>query len=627
MSSNNFDFKSTKELKLPEKLVDQIISQDPAVKIIKKAAQQKRHVLLIGSPGTGKSLISQALAELLPSQKLRDILSFHNPNDENNPLVKTVSAGKGRILINKFRMKAAGSFKNQNFIFFIILIIAVLSPWYVRAHYGDIMGAASLIGSMGFFAAFVIFLNLGKKMKTLGSGAAIPKLLVDNTKTKTAPFVDASGAPATALLGNVLHDPLQSGGLGTPAYERLIPGLIHRANGGVLHIDEIASMPLATQQKILTALQEKKFPITGQHEQSSGASVVSTPAPSDFILVASGNLDTLQHLHPALRSRIRGYGYEVYMDEVMDDTPENQFRIANFIAQEVAKDGKIPHFKQEAVQEILVQARRMAGRSGKLTLKLRDLGGLIRAAGDVAVENNKTLVSKKHVIDSKVSARYLEEQIADKYIEQKKDYDIILTKGNRVGRVNGLAVIGEPPQSSGIMLPIESEVTPGGKKAEFVATGKLGKIAKEAVQNVSAIIMKFFGEDIQGKYDIYTQFLQTAGTGVEGDSASIAVATSIISALKSIPVDQSVAMTGSLSVRGEILAVGGVSSKVEAAIDAGIKTIIVPEVNKLDIIIPLDKQSKVKIVYAKRIEDVLEHALVWDAKTKPLLKNMKNKAS
>src|SRR3989338_942955 len=123
-----FDFKSTKELQVPKKLVDQIIAQDRAVSIIKKAARQQRHVLLIGSPGTGKSLISQALAELLPAQKLKDILAFHNPQDETNPIVKTVSAGKGRDLVNKYRVKAAGSFKNQNILFIILLILAIISP-------------------------------------------------------------------------------------------------------------------------------------------------------------------------------------------------------------------------------------------------------------------------------------------------------------------------------------------------------------------------------------------------------------------------------------------------------------------------------------------------------------------
>jgi len=72
--------KSTKDIKVSSKIVDQVIGQDDAVNIIKKAAEQRRHVLLIGEPGTGKSMLGLALAELLPKEKLVDILSFFNPN-------------------------------------------------------------------------------------------------------------------------------------------------------------------------------------------------------------------------------------------------------------------------------------------------------------------------------------------------------------------------------------------------------------------------------------------------------------------------------------------------------------------------------------------------------------------
>ncbi len=103
-------------------------------------------------------------------------------------------------------------------------------------------------------------------------------------------------------------------------------------------------------------------------------------------------------------------------------------------------------------------------------------------------------------------------------------------------------------------MPIVAEVTPASSRSEgkFIPTGKLGKIATEAVKNVSAIIKKHMGRDV-ANYDMHVQFLQ-AYEGVEGDSASISVAISIISAMEGIPVDQSVAMTGSLSVRGEVLA-------------------------------------------------------------------------
>ena len=154
-----------------------------------------------------------------------------------------------------------------------------------------------------------------------------------------------------------------------------------------------------------------------------------------------------------------------------------------------------------------------------------------------------------------------------------------------------------------------------------MATGKLGEIAKEAVKNVTPIIKKYFGTDVRD-YDIYVQFLQTY-EGVEGYSASIAVAIAIISALKAVPVRQDTAMTGSLSVRGEVLPVGGVSAKVEAAIEAGIKKIIVPKSNLQDIVIDKAKLAKVEIVPVELLDQVLAEALDWKGK-EAVLKQLKS---
>jgi len=623
------NFKSTAEIKVSEKLIGQIIGQEKAVELIKKAGQQRRNVLLIGEPGTGKSLLGLALAELLPKEKLVDTISFPNPNDENTPLIRTVPAGQGRELVARSRLQGMNMFKNQNIILFILVIVAMFAPWLMFNYYGNrydftvgaIIFGASFVGSFLFLAAFLIFLNLGKRME--GKGKA-PKVIVDNFKKKQASFFDATGAHAGALLGDVLHDPFQSGGLGTPAHERVVAGMIHKSHLGVLFIDEIATLDPATQQELLSAMQEKKFSITGQSERSAGAMVRTEPVPCDFIMVAAGNVETVKHMHPALRSRIRGYGYEVYMEETFPDTEENRYKITVLVAQEVIKDKKIPHFSKEAVDEMIEEARRRANRKDHLTLRLRELGGLIRAAGDLAKEQKSSLVMKKHIMQAKNLARTLEQQIADKYIEQKKEYEIIVTTGKRVGRVNGLAVIGITPPYSGIILPIEAEVTPGGQESEIIATGKLGDIAKEAVKNVSAIIKKYFGEDIKETYDIYVQFLQTH-EGVEGDSASIAVATAIISAFKKVPVRQDTAMTGSLSVRGEVLPIGGVTSKVEAALDAGIRTVIVPKANFKDIIVPRDKLNEIKIIPVSTIEEVLKETLDWTGKQNILNKILKKK--
>ena len=135
-------FKSTADIKVPKKIVGQVIGQDEAVEVVKKAAEQRRHVLLIGEPGTGKSMLGLALAELLPMEKLTDIVAFPNPNDENQPLIRKVSAGKGRELVAKSRLQG-GTFNFQNILLFGMVILAMIAPWWARSYYkSDIIFAA-----------------------------------------------------------------------------------------------------------------------------------------------------------------------------------------------------------------------------------------------------------------------------------------------------------------------------------------------------------------------------------------------------------------------------------------------------------------------------------------------------
>ncbi len=440
------------------------------------------------------------------------------------------------------------------------------------------------------------------KLKNIGEGTYAYDTVTSIKRIEYSGFVyNLTTETGNYLVNNILTH--NSGGLGTPPHLRVVAGMIHKAHKGVLFIDEIGTLG-KSQQDLLSAMQDKKLSITGRSEMSSGAMVMTDPVPCDFVLVASGNIHVIEGMHPALRSRIRGYGYEIYMDNVVPDINENRKKVVQFIAQEVEKDKKIPHFTKEAVEDIIREFKRKAGMKGKLSLRFRELGGLIRAAGDISTERNHKFVTLDDVTVGKKSARTLEHQMGDIYIERRKEYEVLITKGSRVGRVNGLAVLGE----GGIVLPIEAEVAPGGKKAEIIATGKLGEIAKEAVKNVSAVIMKAYGEDIKEKYDLFVQFLQTY-EGVEGDSASISVAVAVISALKNAKVDQEVGMTGSLTVRGEVLPVGGVTQKIEAAIESGLKKVIIPKSNEDDVLLEKRYEGKIKILTARNITDVLKHSL------------------
>ena len=618
---NKVDFHSTAEVKIPERLVDQVIGQERAVEVIRKASEQKRHVMLIGDPGTGKSMLARSMTEMLPRDDLQDIIVYHNPEDPNEPKIRVVPAGKGREIVNAQKAEAMQRREQKasmvmTIVFFIIGLSVILSYKWGDTTPGFRDDAPNII-LFGILVAAIIYIATrytGHRQENL----MVPKLLVSHTPDEMPPFVDATGSHAGALLGDVKHDPFQSGGLETPAHERVESGAIHKAHKGVLFVDEINVLRMESQQSLLTAMQEKKFSIVGQSERSSGAMVKTEAVPCDFILVAAGNLDAVQGMHPALRSRIRGYGYEIYMKSTMPDTEENRLKLVRFVAQEVAKDRKIPHFDRTAVLEILREAQRRAGRRGQLTLRLRELGGLIRVAGDIAQEESTPLVTAKQVLSAKRIARSLEQQVADRMIERGKEYQTFITEGNIVGMVNGLAVLvgdNSIAEFSGIVLPIAAEVTPAQAKqgGRIIATGRLGEIAKEAVENVAALIKKYTGEDISN-HDIHVQFVGSR-EGTEGDSASISVATAVISALEEVPVNQSVAMTGSLSVRGQVLPVGGVTAKIEAAAELGITKVVIPRANMKDVLLEDKYQGKIEIVPVDTLSEVLEEALVGPKKS------------
>jgi len=572
-----------------------------------KAAKQHRHVMMIGSPGTGKSMLAKAMTELLPKEELQDVLVYHNPDDDNEPKVRTVPAGKGEQIVDAHKEEAQKRDQMRSFLMWIIIAVVV---GYALLIAGDIL--------IGILAAGVIYLAF--RYGSRGSDAMVPNLLIDNSESTTAPFEDATGAHAGAMLGDVRHDPFQSGGMETPAHERVEAGAIQKAHKGVLYIDEINTLDVRSQQKLMTAIQEGEFSITGQSERSSGAMVQTEPVPCDFIMIAAGNLDAMENMHPALRNRIKGYGYEVYMDDTIEDTPEMRRKYARFVAQEVEKDGRLPDFGAEAVEEVILEARRRAGRKDHLTLGFRSLGGLVRVAGDIARAEGESRVHREHVLQAKKRSRSIEQQLADDYIERRKDYKLTVEGGDVAGRVNGLAVMGE---DSGIVLPVMAEVAPSQGPGEVIATGQLREMAEEAVQNVSAIIKKFSDEDISEK-DVHIQFVQAGEGGVDGDSASITVATAVISALEDIGVDQSVAMTGSLSVRGDVLPVGGVTHKIEAAAKSGMDTIIIPKANEQDVMIEDEYDEMVEIIPVSHISEVLEIALADNVEKDGLVDRLKS---
>ncbi|MFB6150291.1 MAG: ATP-binding protein, partial [Haloarculaceae archaeon] len=220
---------STADIEVPDRLVDQVIGQDHARDVVQKAAKQRRHVMMIGSPGTGKSMLAKAMSQLLPKEELQDVLVYHNPDDGNEPKIRTVPAGKGEQIVDAHKEEARKRNQMRSFLMWIIIAIII---GYALLIQGSVL--------LGILAAGVVYLAF--RYGSRGNDSMIPNLLVDNANQNTAPFEDATGAHAGALLGDVRHDPFQSGGMETPSHDRVEAGAIHKANKGVLFVDEINTL-------------------------------------------------------------------------------------------------------------------------------------------------------------------------------------------------------------------------------------------------------------------------------------------------------------------------------------------------------------------------------------------------
>lgn len=454
------DIESTFNIPIPKDPLKRVIGQDFAIKIARMAAHQRRNLLLIGPPGIGKSMIAQALSFHL-GQPDEEIWIVHNPENPERPFFERK---KLHELKNRNQQTNGGEFGK--------LIHPSKAPFDVAVKLGyacehcrkfsipetrkcphcsqsKIKKSPSRFGDLLSLSAFSAKSSDGSKVskaiqlpdgreeillfEEAGNSIRIfDQEAIELSKAKKGPrpmkvllpirrslFIQATGASATELLGDCLHDPY--GGhhkLGTPPYKRVVAGAIHEAHQGVLFIDEISQLGIL-QRSLLTALQEKKFPIIGRNPQSSGASVRVDEVPADFVLVAACNMIDLPRIVPPLRSRIQGDGYEILLKTTMPDTEINRLKLVQFISQEILRDDKIPDMDRKGIFEVIKSARMIAEKvdeeESALTLRLRELAGLIKVAGDLATTNREEIITSKHVKAALEIAKPLEEQILQKY--------------------------------------------------------------------------------------------------------------------------------------------------------------------------------------------------------------------
>ncbi len=430
-------FSSTAQIAVPAGPLERIIGQDGAVAMARIAAQQRRHLILVGPPGTGKSLIARAMASVLPAPK-QEISVMDNPERPERPLVEVrgdaaasrdegVRAGKevpARDVPLTIAERLGLRCRRCGVLLPGPVVACGVCGAYVRREDGRIASTARLPSG----EPVTIFYSIGPQGRPLALTEAEVRKEEESLRRsrrkvllplKRNPFVQAGGASEAELLGDVAHDPYGGRGeLGTPAFMRVLPGAVHEAHEGVLFIDELASLG-ALQRHLLTAMQDRSYPISGKNATSSGAAVRVDSVPCDFILVGAANANDLSGLLPALRSRISGDGYEVLMNSAMPDNDANRAKLALFVAQEIARDGRIPHASYGAVEELATHARKIAkevdNEPDSLTLRLRSLGGVVKLAGDLAAVEKAELIGPQNIRDAIQNARSIEEKMQEKY--------------------------------------------------------------------------------------------------------------------------------------------------------------------------------------------------------------------
>lgn len=458
------DLSTTEAITLPHDPLERVIGQDEAVALARVAAVQRRNLLLVGPPGIGKSMIARALSLHLPIPK-QEVRVVHNPEYPERPTVEVKSGNEaesekasreyaGGEIVDPteapitvaerlgYRCRSCGSYSSPKETYcpkcqkskLFNNISSQGNPFgdmfgnLFEMTMGQTLGTDRVTTTRKRFdkEEVVVYERFGEMIRVLDQKAlekrremekqSPHKIIVPYRRNN---FVMVTGASETELLGDVRHDPY--GGhsqLGTQPYERVIAGAIHEAHEGVLYIDEIPHLG-DLQRFILTAMQDRVFPIEGHNAQSAGASVRVENVPCNFILVASCNIQDLQRIIAPLRSRVVGDGYEVLLETTMKDNAANRLKLVQFVAQEIQKDGKIPHATIEAVNEIIKEAARRAKavdrKEDALTLRLRELGGVIRAAGDIAAIEQSRYIEADHITAALKKTRPAEEQIRERY--------------------------------------------------------------------------------------------------------------------------------------------------------------------------------------------------------------------
>ena len=426
--------------------------------------------------------------------------------------------------------------------------------------------------------------------------------------SENAPFVETDGTTlrwdprdmTNPLLGSV-HDPIYQGAqksLADSGVPEPKPGLVTDAHGGILFIDEIGEMDEMLQNKLLKVLEDKRAYFESAYYDPDDKRVppyirklFEEGAPADFVLIGATTRDA-EHINPALRSRCAEIYFEpltpAHIRTIVENAAERlNVRLGDGAAQLISEytiEGRkainiladayslaLNRLADAEIEQIV--SRETIAPNTKASPATAGEGDHAQHGGRGALNDQGNTSSAPPLLVTKDDI-YEVAQVSRLYqFGRKKASDT-----PAVGRVFGLGVAG----FLGSIIEIEAVAFPAAEKGKGTVrfNETAGSMAKDSVFNAASVMRQLTGRDIHD-YDIHVNVI--GGGNIDGPSAGTAILAAIVSAVTGAAIRQDVAVTGEISLQGELRPVGGVFEKAYGARQAGISTLIIPWENKKDI--------------------------------------------